>query len=100
MATKKIRKVLKIRAYASGECHETWATHLHSRGCGRVPTRSVLLSAWGGRGPFTKWLGSFPPASEREARMDDPMVRSRLGRTDRNATWGLSIPSEGPLLHF
>jgi hypothetical protein len=32
--------------------------------------------------------------------MDDPMVRSRLGRTNRNATRGLSIPSEGPLLIF
>jgi len=32
--------------------------------------------------------------------MDDPMARSRLGRTNRNATRGLSIPSEGPLLTF
>jgi hypothetical protein len=30
--------------------------------------------------------------------MDDPMVRSRLGRTNRNATWGLWIPSRSPLL--
>jgi hypothetical protein len=26
----------------------------------------------GGRGPITRGFGSFPPASEREARMDDP----------------------------
>ena len=32
--------------------------------------------------------------------MDDPMVRSRLGRTNRDATRGLSIPSERPLLTF
>ena len=42
---------------------------------GRVPTRSVLSFKWEGRGPLTGWYGSFPPASEREARMDDPMTR-------------------------
>ena len=73
-----------------------WATACKRTGVGRVPTRSAPSAEWGGRGPF-RWNGSFPPASEREARMDDPMVRSRLGRI-RNATFGAPDPSGSPLL--
>ena len=42
---------------------------------------------------------SFPPASEREARMDEPhapVEKKKIGK--RNASLGLSFPSEGPFL--
>ena len=56
------------------------------------------LRHWGmGRkGPIYWWNGSFPPASEREARMDDPMVRCRLGRANGTRLWGFPIPSGAP----
>ena len=60
-----------------------WVASLHD------PHRS---GEWGGRGPFAGWYGSFPPASEREARMDDPMIRSRQGRINRDATLGALDP--------
>jgi hypothetical protein len=63
---------------------------------GRVPTRSAPTSLWGGRGPLIGRNGSFPPASEREARMDDPMIRSRLRPNQGTRPLGLSNPSEGP----
>jgi len=48
------------------------------RGVGRVPTRSAQLVNGEGRGPNIGWNGSFPPASEREARMDDHHFRDGL----------------------
>src|SRR4029077_302476 len=44
--------------------------------------------------------GSFPPASEREARMDDPMIRSRLGRIKGTRPFGAPDPKRGPPLFF
>jgi len=51
-----------------------------------------------GRGPPPARFASFPPASEREARMDDPKVRPRLGRTDGSAAFGALDPKQEPLL--
>jgi hypothetical protein len=94
------RKWLKIRSGNTAGL-ETNGHPTCIRWCvGRVRTRSASSGEWGGRGPFAGWHGSFPPASEREARMDDPMIRSRLGRINRNATRGLWIPSRSPLLYF
>jgi hypothetical protein len=55
--------------------------------------------------PFgTVVLWKIPPASEREARMDDPMVRSRLGRTNGTRPFGALDPKQEPLffcrIHF
>jgi len=50
----------------------------------------------GRKGPIHRWNGSFPPASEREARMDDPMVRPRLDRATGTRLWGFPIPSGAP----
>jgi hypothetical protein len=84
---------------------ETWDTRAASRfgpptciwPCvGRVPTRSAPTSSWGGRGPLTGRNGSFPPASEREARMDDPMIRSRLGRIKERDLWGSRSQARAP----
>src|SRR5271156_5656416 len=64
---------------------------------GRVPTRSAPTGRWGGRGPLIGRNGSFPPASEREARMDDPMgLQSPTAGPKERDLLGLSIPSEGP----
>ena len=62
---------------------------------GRVPTRSAPTSSWGGRGPHTGRNGSFPPASEREARMDDPMIRSRLRPNQGTRPLGTLDPKRG-----
>src|SRR5580704_7064231 len=51
----------------------------------------------GRKGPRHWKNGSFPPASEREARMDDPMVRSRLGRTKGTRPFGALDPKREPL---
>src|ERR1700683_3432491 len=67
---------------------------------GRVPTRSASASGWGGMGPVAGWHGSCPPASEREARMDDPMVRSRLGRANGTRPLEALDPKRGPPFFF
>src|ERR1700722_1040183 len=40
---------------------------------------------------------SFPPASEREARMDDPTPRSRKRRSGTECVFGALVPKRGPL---
>jgi hypothetical protein len=45
----------------------------NSYGVGRVPTRSASSFKWEEGGPLTGWYGLLPPASEREARLDDPI---------------------------
>src|SRR5580658_5143507 len=82
------------------EIHANGQRTCTREGAGRVPTRSVSSGDWGGRGPIAGWHGSFPPASEREARMDDPMIRSRLGRINGTRPFGALDPKPGPLLIF
>jgi hypothetical protein len=69
---------------------------LHYVRRGSRSTRSAPLIEWGGRGLFNWWNGSFPPASEREARMDDPMIRSRLGRINGTRPLGVLVPKQEP----
>jgi hypothetical protein len=53
----------------------------------------------GGRGLLQDECWSFPPASEREARMDDPTPRSRKRRSGNGMRLsGLLFPSKGPVL--
>jgi hypothetical protein len=52
----------------------------------------------GGRGLLKDECRSFPPASEREARMDDPTPRSKKDRETECVDRGLLFPSKG--LHF
>jgi hypothetical protein len=51
-----------------------------------------------GRGLLKDECWSFPPASEREARMDDPTPRSKKGRETECVFRGLLFPSKGPHL--
>ena len=57
-------------------CAKVWAFNLHMAMRGSRSYTIRTDSEWGGRGPLAESSGSFPPASEREARMDDPMIRS------------------------
>jgi hypothetical protein len=70
-----------------------------SRALGYVPARPKRRSGREGRGSAAELFGSFPPASEREARMDDPMIRSRLGRI-RNVAFEGSRTQAGALSLF
>jgi hypothetical protein len=51
----------------------------------------------GGRGLLAGSRGSFPPASEREARMDDPTLRCENDAGNETRLSGLPIPSGGPI---
>ncbi len=51
----------------------------------------------GGRGLLAGFHGSFPPASEREARMDDPTLRRENDAGNETRLSGLPIPSGGPI---
>ena len=51
----------------------------------------------GGRGLLAGFRGSFPPASEREARMDDPTLRCENDAGNETRLSGLPIPSGGPI---
>ena len=53
-----------------------------------------------GRGLLKDECWSFPPASEREARMDDPTPRSKKGRETECVFRGLLFPSKGPHLFY
>jgi hypothetical protein len=87
----------QIRESAVRRARLNWACDMHKGGCGSRLTRFASFGEWEGRGPFAEWYGSFPPASEREARMDDPTIRSRLGWIDRTRPLGLLFPSKAPL---
>ncbi len=50
----------------------------------------------GGRGLLNDECWSFPPASEREARMDDPTPRSKKDRETECVFRGLLFPSRSP----
>jgi hypothetical protein len=64
---------------------------------GRVPTRSAPTGPWGGRGPLIGRNGSFPPASEREARMDDPMgLQSPTAGPKERDLWGSRSQARAP----
>jgi hypothetical protein len=64
---------------------------------GRVPTRSAPTGTWGGRGPLIGRNGSFPPASEREARMDDPMgLQSPTAGPKERDLWGSRSQARAP----
>src|SRR5579859_3187962 len=51
----------------------------------------------GGRGLLVTFHNSFPPASEREARMDDPTRRCENDTGNETHSPGLPIPSGGPI---
>ena len=77
-----------------------WATPVHiSEALGYVPARPKRGGGGEGRGSAAELFGSFPPASEREARMDDPMIWSRLGRI-RNVVYERSRTQAGALSLF
>jgi hypothetical protein len=67
---------------------------------GRVPTRSASSFKWGGRGPLIGWYGLLPPASEREARLDDPIDSATPKPSLRNATLGGSGSQAGASSFF
>jgi hypothetical protein len=71
-----ILKSLIIEASNAADYMKAWAPHLHMAMRGSRSYTIRTDSKWGGRGPLAESSGSFPPASEREARMDDPMIRS------------------------
>src|SRR5713101_5689538 len=65
---------------------------------GHSDRRSTLFGERGGRGLFAGWRRSFPPASEREARMDDPTPRPKKGR-ETECPLGAPVPKQEPHLH-
>jgi hypothetical protein len=95
------RRILKTNHIRKIRRAVIWATILHiSNALGCVPARPLRRGGREGRGSAIELFGSFPPASEREARMDDPddpMIWSRLGRIRNVALRGLPNPSGGPL---
>ena len=58
---------------------------------------SQELAKRGGRGLLADFRGSLPPASEREARMDDPTLRCENDAGNEMHLSGLPIPSGGPI---
>jgi len=58
---------------------------------------SQELAKRGGRGLLAGFRGSLPPASEREARMDDPTLRCENDAGNEMHHSGLPIPSGGPI---
>jgi hypothetical protein len=58
--------------------------------------RSSRVFERGGRGLLRDLCRSFPPASEREARMDDPTPRSKKDR-ETECAFGALVPKQGPL---
>jgi hypothetical protein len=54
----------------------------------------------GGRGLLKDECRSFPPASEREARMDDPTPRSKKDRETECAFRGALVPKQEPPFYF
>jgi hypothetical protein len=72
-------KLLKIQPTRRIGC---WPVTCISDSMRRVPTRSAPSTEWEEEVHSPGWHRSFPPASEREARMDHPMIRSRLGRVN------------------
>ena len=61
---------------------------------GHSEKRSTLISERGGRGLLVGWRRSFPPASEREARMDDPTPRLKSRETE--CPLGAPVPKQEP----
>ena len=58
---------------------------------------SQELAKRGGRGLLAGFRGSLPPASDREARMDDPTLRCENDTGNEMHLSGLPIPSGGPI---
>ena len=89
----------------AGRRLQAWATKQGSAAggirtdVGRAPTESAMSRERGGRGLFQRGYGSFPAASEREAKMDGPLVRLRLGGTKGTRSWRAPrLKQEPPLL--
>jgi len=65
---------------------------------GRVSVDSPRKKAKrGGRGLLADFQGLFPPASEREARMDDPTLRCENDAGNEMRLSGLPVPSGSPI---
>ena len=71
---------------------------VHEENRGHSERRSTLFGERGGRGLFAGWRRSFPPASEREARMDDPTPRPKKGR-ETECPFGAPVPKQEPHLY-
>lgn len=68
-------------------------------GVGCVSSRRFVgIGKARGKGLACRFCGSFPPASEREARMDDPTLRCENDTGNETRLSGLSIPSDSPIL--
>jgi hypothetical protein len=83
-------------------CHEIWTQDW--------PTACTIWNSWthsdrrlsqvcerGGRGLLKDECWSFPPASEREARMDDPTPRSKKGRETECVLGGSCSQARAPI---
>jgi hypothetical protein len=79
-------KSFQISAQPFAVGRPAWAPDLQWPRCGSRSTRSASSFKWGGRGPLIGWYGLLPPASEREARLDDPIDSATPKPNLRNAT--------------
>ena len=94
-----ILKLLKMHRASQSERKSNGPSACIKHVVGRAPTRSASSGEWEGRGPFTGWHGSLPPASEREAGWMTPgSVSPRPNHW--NATLGVPDPKRGPLFYL
>ena len=93
-------KSFQISAQPFAVGRPAWAPDLQWPRCGSRSTRSASSFKWGGRGPLIGWYGLLPPASEREARLDDPIDSATPKPNLRNATLGGSGSQAGASSFF
>src|SRR6202044_3209042 len=79
-------KSFQMNSQPPGSDWRVWASDLQWLRRGSRSTRSASFFKWGGRGPLKGWYGLLPPASEREARLDDPIDSATPKPNLRNAT--------------
>lgn len=81
--------------FASAPISTVWSLACLAGGGVHFERRSALIGERGGRGLLTGWCRSFPPASEREARMDDPTPGLKRPGNEVHSL-GLPFPSGSP----
>ena len=95
------RRSTKIRKSFDEMGGRNWPAACNSRKSWTYSDRRLSqVCERGGRGLLKDECWSFPPASEREARMDDPTPRSKKGRETECVFRGPLFPSKGPHLFF
>ena len=88
----------KIRESCDGRWTEDWPTACTIRKSWTHSDRRLSqVCERGGRGLLKDECWSFPPASEREARMDDPTPRSKKGRETECVLGGSCSQARAPI---